>query len=227
MPRADQSTRGRGAAWLTVLPAFDWIDNRCSLVLCVPERRIQKTPAGIKANTEIWGVNGNIKAGRGRFSEGRSSDLLNVSGGHQPLSWTHTTSGVRQKSSFPRHKAFLMCLLLGQAWIYIVVAWISPCLSPILDFLDIFLTALRLVIKSQKKLPLSKQHVSSLGYNIHFYSKCVYSIQWKGKTKTFQIESRSFLYRKAHHNVLLGCFDANNPGLHSRLSTMKFQGRKS
>lgn len=43
MPKADQSARGRGATWLTVLPAFDWIDNRCLLVLWVPERRIQNT----------------------------------------------------------------------------------------------------------------------------------------------------------------------------------------
>lgn len=43
MPKADQRARGRGAAWLTVVPTFAWIDNRCSLLLWVPERKIQYT----------------------------------------------------------------------------------------------------------------------------------------------------------------------------------------
>ena len=54
MPREDQSMRGRGAMQLTVLPVFDWMDNRrgaLSFSWCLREE--SKTPSGIKAHLKL------------------------------------------------------------------------------------------------------------------------------------------------------------------------------
>lgn len=111
-------------------------------------------------------------------------DLLDASGSDLPLSWTHTTSCVTQKSASMHYfwhiccpfiwNAFLMCLLLGQAWIsFFLAPWISSLLITHSWFLEHPSWLLWRRWLTVKNLPSAKQQVTA---NIHFSSKmCIFN----------------------------------------------------